>query len=305
MNLIANNSFDINANAKKINDIPNSQSPFSINSKNNDDNLNNIKRFSLPNQQKVQNSTANLNNFVNTNNNNEDINRSKKVSYVEIGVERIQLSGESITDKVNTNSNDSSNMQKNSLCKFDPKFLRSETNFYLFYNPQQNKETFYNKIKTYFYDCNKNTISNNNMNNNQLLGMDIVIKPRVSQKKNVNSFLNSSTDLNNIDTKKSIRRHTTIPNSYYLQNEIFYNMERTSDICVEPSKKLKKRSSSTGSLKYNQQKAKLIEENNNSRKRDGSSMNSYSSGLSGVEFEEFRKFRRESKRKVKNFNYFF
>lgn len=104
----------------------------------------------------------------------------------------------------NQNNNKTNNdlARKNNIKKFENKFLSLDSRHSIFYNPENNKSTAYLNI-------NKNDFTDLNDSRNQIIffgikdinSKDYYVKPRVSNKKNINSFINSDTSFNANNSK--------------------------------------------------------------------------------------------------------
>lgn len=87
--------------------------------------------------------------------------------------------------------------------KFENKFLSLESRNSIFYNPENNKTTAYLNI-------NKNDLTDLNDSKNQIIffgikdinSKDYFVKPRLSTKKNINSFLNADSSINYSNNSK-------------------------------------------------------------------------------------------------------
>lgn len=106
-------------------------------------------------------------------------------------------------NEFNNNNSNNDNAAKNKIVKrFENKFLSLESRNSIFYNPENNKTTAY-------LNLNKNDFTDLNDSKNQIIffgikdinSKDYFVKPRVSYKKNISSFINSDTSFNNNNSK--------------------------------------------------------------------------------------------------------
>ncbi len=151
-----------------------------------DSNTKNVIKFinnstSINEKNFIQNNNMNNNNKIAAYNNADDKSSKYNNNYI------IANKHEEIVTKV-----------MNIAKKFENKFLVLESRSSIFYNPDNNKKTAYLNI-------NKNDLTDLNDSRNQIIFFGIkdiyskeyYVKPRLSTKKNINSFLNADSSFNN------------------------------------------------------------------------------------------------------------
>lgn len=232
--------------------------------------------------QRASNLTSNLdeNDDISNNNYIEYINSegepiNKRFSYSKSRMSRAVENpfDESINKNISKsidNNNQNNNLTDNNLNiisnsfiikKFDNKFLALESRNSIFYNPEDNKSTSY-------LNLNRNDFTDLNDSKNQIIffgikdinSKDYYVKPRVSNKKNMSSFINADASFNNNNSKiltesnvsdlnitasnfaafnknerKSIKSHSNIPD--YIPDCKIYSIEKSLNILIIDKKK--------------------------------------------------------------------